>query len=71
MDRVHMTSREITVALWIVIATAAVGLEILSHTTRRVIAPAGSVARLATRPIVGRVIVSVGWMWLGWHTFAR
>jgi len=66
-----MTSREVTIALWIVLAALAGGLELLAHTANRFIAPAGAVARLATRPAVGRVIVSLGWMWLGWHVFAR
>lgn len=66
-----MTSREITVALWVVIAATAVGLEILAHARRRFIAPAGAVVRLAIRPAVGRVVVSLAWMWLGWHVFAR
>lgn len=66
-----MTSREVTIALWIVLAALVVVLELLAYTTNRFIAPAGAVARLATRSVVGRVIVSLGWMWLGWHVFAR
>ncbi|MGB9113263.1 MAG: DUF6186 family protein [Acidimicrobiales bacterium] len=66
-----MTSREITVALWVVIAAGAVFLEVLSYASRRFIAPAGTVARLATRPVIGRIVVSLAWMWLGWHVFAR
>jgi Family of unknown function (DUF6186) len=66
-----MTSREITIAIWIVIAAAAVGLEVLARSTHRFVAPSGAVARLATGPVLGRVVVSLAWMWLGWHVFAR
>ncbi|MGA8295516.1 MAG: DUF6186 family protein [Acidimicrobiales bacterium] len=66
-----MTVREVTIAIWVVLAAIAIGLEVLAHTTHRPVAPAGTVARLATRTVVGRIVVSVGWMWLGWHVFAR
>ncbi len=66
-----MTSREVSIALWVVIGGGAVVLEVLSYASRRLIAPAGAVARLATRPLVGRVVLSLAWMWLGWHVFAR
>ena len=66
-----MTSREITIAIWIAIAALVVGFEVLAWTKRRLIAPVAAVARLAVRPVVGRVVVSLGWMWLGWHVFAR
>jgi hypothetical protein len=71
MDRFVMTSREITIALWIAIAAAAVGVEVAAYASRRLIAPASAVARLATRPVAGRIVVSLAWMWLGWHVFAR
>jgi Family of unknown function (DUF6186) len=66
-----MTSREITIAIWIAIAALSVGSEVLARATHRIIAPAAAVARLAIRPVAGRVVVSLGWMWLGWHVFAR
>jgi Family of unknown function (DUF6186) len=66
-----VTSREITIAIWIVIAAAAVVLEVLAHVSRRLIDHPGAVARLATRPALGRVVISLAWMWLGWHVFAR
>ncbi len=66
-----MTSREVTIAIWIAIAALVVGFEVLAWTTCRLIAPVAAVARLAVRPVVGRVVVSLGWMWLGWHVFAR
>ena len=31
----------------------------------------GDFVRLVMRPRIGRWIVLIGWMWLGWHTLVR
>lgn len=66
-----MNSRAITIAIWVVLAFVAAGLEGLSRTDRRWTTSAGRIARVATRPLLGRVAVSLAWMWIGWHVFAR
>jgi hypothetical protein len=43
---------------------------IAAHLCSRLSGPA-TVARIYLRPFAGRVLVSLGWMWLGWHVFAR
>ncbi len=60
-------------AVWAVIGAFAVALWVASLTTagRRVIVrPAAVLRRLATDPWL-RVLLVLGWGWVGWHLFAR
>lgn len=66
-----MTARELTITIWILITAGAVGLEVAAHLPARPVSGLAAVARIFTRPLPGRVLVSLGWMWLGWHVFAR
>lgn len=31
----------------------------------------GDVLRLLQRPLAGRMLLTAGWVWLGWHAFVR
>jgi hypothetical protein len=57
--------------LWTVLGVAVLGLWWLSY-LRPVAAahPADVVGKLARMPVV-RVLFVLGFMWLGWHLFAR
>lgn len=58
-------------AVWALIGLATLGLWARSHAPGRSPArPALVLERLATGPIL-RVLLVLGWMWIGWHAFAR
>ena len=64
-----------TYTAWAVVAAAAVALWWLTSTShtlagRRVARPGALVRGLLRRPFF-RLVVVVGWMWVGWHLFAR
>jgi hypothetical protein len=57
--------------VWTVIGVLALVLWWFSYRRRAAVAhPSAVVGRLATLPVV-RVILVLGFMWLGWHLFAR
>jgi hypothetical protein len=61
----------ISYIVWAAIAAVALLLWWLSYLRPAAVAhPSAVVGRLATHP-VARVILAVGFMWLGWHLFAR
>jgi hypothetical protein len=58
-------------AVWTAIAALALVLWWLSRLRPAAVAPPGEIVRrLATTPVV-RVVLALGFMWLGWHLFAR
>ena len=58
-------------AVWAVLGAAAVFLWAWSNASGSPLArPAAVVQRLATGPVL-RVLLGLGWMWVGWHLFAR
>jgi hypothetical protein len=57
--------------VWTIIGVLALTLWWLSYLRPAAVAhPSAVVGRLATHPVV-RVILVLGFMWLGWHLFAR
>ncbi len=66
-----MSDRLATIVVWIALAVAAAGLETLARIGRRRLAGLGEAfGRFAFLP-AGRLALALGWMWLGWHVFAR
>jgi hypothetical protein len=58
--------------VWALLLVAALVLWGLSYSSRgpAVARPAAVVARLATGTWL-RIVLVAGWMWVGWHLFAR
>ena len=57
--------------VWGLLGAAVLLLWLLSYLRPTAVAhPAEVVGKVATHP-VGRVILVLGFMWLGWHLFAR
>jgi hypothetical protein len=65
-----MSDRLATIVVWVALALVAVGLEAAALSTRRLAGVGAALSRLARSP-AGRLAVALGWMWLGWHVFAR
>ena len=64
-----MTARTLTFAGYAVLAGAAVLLELVAR--RRGGVNLGAVLRWLTARWPGRVVLLLGWAWLGWHLFVR
>jgi hypothetical protein len=57
--------------VWTVIGVLGLALWGLSYLRPTAVAhPSDAVGRLATHPVV-RVLLVLGFMWFGWHLFAR
>jgi hypothetical protein len=64
-------TRDVAITLWCALAGLLAMCEILSLLTRRRSAGLLETAALvAARPPL-RLALLLGWMWLGWHLFAR
>lgn len=66
-----MSTRAITVGGFVVIIAAMVILEILGRRPSSRIPALGEWLGFVMRPRAGRAVILVGWLWLGWHYFAR
>jgi len=63
--------RTLTLVVWGVLVVAAAALEVAGRRRADGLAPFGQVLGALRAPLVGRSLLLVGWMWLGWHLFAR
>lgn len=66
-----MSTSALSYAVWALLGLATIALMVRSRTAGSSLArPAEVLARLATGPFL-RVALVLGWMWAGWHLFAR
>jgi hypothetical protein len=63
--------RTITIVGFAVVIAALLILEILGRNPRTRIPALGEWLGYVMRSPAGRALVLVGWLWLGWHYFAR
>lgn len=66
-----MSSHDITVIIYSLIAAAGLVLEMIGRSGRTDIPPLGVVLTRIMHSRKGRIGVMAGWMWLGLHYFAR
>lgn len=66
-----MPTRAITIAGFALVIAAMVVLEIVARRRTTRIPTAGEWLGYLMRPRVGRVLILLGWWWIGWHYFAR
>ena len=66
-----MSWRTATFVVWAVLAAGVVATQLTAVASRGRWPTLADLARAATSHPVGRGIVLLGWMWLGWHAFAR
>jgi Family of unknown function (DUF6186) len=66
-----MTTRPITIIGFFAVISALVVLEILGRRKTNNIPTLGEWLGYVMRPRAGRALVLLGWLWLGWHYFAR
>ena len=66
-----MSDRTVTVIGFIIIIAALVVLEILARRKIGRIPTLGEWLGFVMRRPLGRALILAGWLWLGWHYFAR
>ncbi len=66
-----MTSHDLTLSVYVLIALVGVGLQVLSTRQGSRLPSLGTVFSRIMRTRSGRVGVVAGWAWLGLHFFAR
>jgi len=64
-------TRVVCLAVWAAIGASLVGCELFAVLTRGRTAGAGRVLKTMTNGRIQTLLLFVGWMWLGWHFFAR
>jgi hypothetical protein len=64
-----MTSHDVSIAIYSVIAVAAVGVELLALSRPERVASMGRTLGRAMRTRTGRLGIITGWVWLGLHFF--
>jgi hypothetical protein len=64
-------TRGATIAGFVLVIAAICALEVLARRPGSRIPTIGEWLGYLMRPKIGRVLVLLGWWWLGWHYFAR
>lgn len=64
-------TRMVVLTVWAVLAAAVVICVALGVGSGRVLPTFGALVDRVTCRWPGRVLLVLGWMWLGWHFFAR
>jgi hypothetical protein len=66
-----MTARALVIAAYAALALAAVALSVAGRARRFGLVPVGEVIDTVRGSLPGRLLVALGWAWLGWHLLAR
>jgi Family of unknown function (DUF6186) len=66
-----MITRVITIIGFVCVISALVTLEIVARRDTNRIPTVGQWLGYLMRARAGRLLVLLGWLWLGWHYFAR
>ena len=66
-----MTSHDVTIAGYVVVAVGAVGLEVAARSHRFDVQTLGTALSRVMRNRAGRIGMVAAWAWVGMHFFAR
>lgn len=66
-----MSTRNLTIAGFVVLAALALVLHVLGRTQRLGLARPGVVVDAVRSTVAGRLVLVVVWAWAGWHLLAR
>lgn len=66
-----MSSRELAITGFLVLAVVALGLYLLGRARRLGLAPLGDVTDAIRTSKAGRFALALSWAWVGWHLLAR
>jgi hypothetical protein len=63
--------RHVTLVVWAALGLALVVVQLTASMSRGTLPGVGALVGRVRRNPVGRVLLVLAWMWLGWHAFAR
>lgn len=66
-----MSARSVTLLGWAVLVAGFVALQVRALVRRERFATVGDALALLLRSRAARALLLLGWLWLGWHVFAR
>lgn len=66
-----MNTRTITIVGFVLVIGGLITLEILGRRKKANIPTVSEWLGYVMRPKTGRALILLGWLWLGWHYFAR
>ena len=66
-----MIGRGATLVVWAVLAATVLAGQIVAGVSARGFPGLGTIVKGVTYRRVGRSVLVLAWMWLGWHAFAR
>lgn len=66
-----MIGRSTTLLVWAVLAAVVVAGQVVARLSDGAFSGLGTVVKRVTVSRVGRSVLVLAWMWVGWHAFAR
>jgi Family of unknown function (DUF6186) len=66
-----MSSRDVSFLVWSLLGVLVSAWLLTTWLSGGRLPTLGAVVTRAQGSRIGRVLLAVGWMWLGWHAFAR
>ena len=66
-----MIARWMITAAYAALAMSAVALQLAGRARQLCLVPFGEVIRAVRVSPAGRLVLALGWAWLGWHLLAR
>lgn len=67
----EMSDRVIVIVGFVVVLVVALGMVVVTHVRRDLIAPVGETIAYLTRNRLARIAAVLAWAWVGWHFLAR
>ncbi|WP_327096425.1 DUF6186 family protein [Nocardia vinacea] len=66
-----MSDRVIVIIGFVVVLVVALGVVVVTHVRRDLVAPVGETIAYLTRNRLVRIVAVLAWAWVGWHFLAR
>jgi Family of unknown function (DUF6186) len=66
-----MTMRGLTISVFVAVGIVTVALYLAGRAHKLGLVPLGEVVDALRSSLPGRLALSLGWAWLGWHLLAR
>jgi Family of unknown function (DUF6186) len=66
-----MIGRHVTLVVWAFLGAVVVAGQVTAVVSRGRFPGLGTHVQRLTASRVGQILLVLGWMWLGWHAFAR
>jgi hypothetical protein len=66
-----VTTRSTTLLVWALLGAGVIGVQIGALVTKGRLPTFNALLHRLTAFRIGQIAMILGWMWLGWHAFAR